>query len=325
MYIYEYIWLDGKNKLRSKTKITLDKTPPIWNYDGSSTEQASGENSEVSLYPVQTYKNPFLNIKNSFLILCETYDNDGNPHNTNTRSKMVLLNDIITKENPMFGFEQEFFFINKKTGFPLGYYGDDTKKQGDYYCGVGAENVYGRNIAEKCLEKCIDAGVSLTGMNFEVAPGQCEFQVCNYGIKASDDLIIFRYILERVSEEYDVSINYEPKPIDGDWNGSGLHTNFSTEKIRTIKGEYKNAVEKLSKNHKEHLSVYGIDNNKRLTGKHETSSMHNFTSGIGDRTASVRIPFSVEKSGVGYIEDRRPGGNADPYLVSHKLIETIIM
>jgi glutamine synthetase len=330
MYIYEYIWLDGNNRLRSKTKVTKESEAPTWNYDGSSTKQANGEDSEVLLVPVRRYKDPFVNdtVFNRFLVLCETYKSNGEPHITNTRSKWSLFlskNDLVEKEEPMFGFEQEFFFIDVKSGKPLGYYGDGTKPQGDYYCGVGSGNVYGRDIAEMTLNMCLLAGVSLTGMNFEVAPGQCEFQVCDYGVKATDDLIVFKYILERVSEKFNVKIDYHPKPLSGDWNGSGLHTNFSTKSIRTVPEEYKKAIQKLSEKHHEHLKIYGKDNNMRLTGKHETSSMEKFTSGVADRTASVRIPRDVSKKGMGYIEDRRPGSNSDPYLVSWKLVETVLL
>lgn len=328
--VLEYIWLDGNGGIRSKTKVAeLDDTnnPPEWNYDGSSTGQAVGEDSEVILKPARLYMDPFRRGDSGCLVLCETANVNGTPHVTNHRYQCQTLfqQDSVATEEPMFGFEQEFFFINKTTGVPLGFPDKGfPKPQGDYYCGVGAQSVFGREIAEHVLANCLYTKLDITGYNFEVAPGQCEFQVCSKGIKACDDLIILRYILGRTAEMYGVGVTLHPKPVRGNWNGSGLHTNFSTKSIREVKDTYKDAISRLSEKHHEHLELYGTGNEERLTGTHETSSMDTFTWGVGDRTASVRVPNSVAESGVGYIEDRRPASNGDPYLIAHKLVETVL-
>jgi glutamine synthetase len=310
----EYVWLDGNNKLRSKTKIIhKDENPPVWNYDGSSTYQASTSNSEIDLIPIKRFNDPTRN--NGIIVLCKTsYD----------KCTMATAEKIFIQSYelfPMFGLEQEFFIIDNKTGKPLGWPKEgEPKPQGEYYCSVGVGAAFGRDYLEECLDILIRMKVPVTGMNYELAPGQAEFQVCDVGINAAHALTMLRYVLARVGEKYNYSINYDPKPIAGDWNGSGCHVNFSTKPMRDKVGkgleEIYKAIKYLETSHLDDIKLYGKDNEKRLTGKHETSSMEKFTYGVSDRGASIRIPIKTMKDKMGYFEDRRPAANIDPYLVT---------
>lgn len=325
---FEYIWLDGykpEPNLRSKTKIiAMDKfneTPdelPIWSYDGSSTEQAEGSYSDCLLKPTNVYKDK--DRKNAYLVMCEVLTPDGNPHPSNTRS--VLPDD----EQYWFGFEQEYTLVrnNRPLGFPEHGY---PAPQGKYYCSVGADYIQGRDIVEEHLDLCLEAGLNITGINAEVMIGQWEYQIFGKGAKkASDDLWISRYLLYRTAEKYDITIEFAPKPVKGDWNGSGMHTNFSNDAMRNEGGEelFKSICEELGKHHENHIEVYGSNNHERLTGLHETASIDEFSYGVSDRGSSIRIPVStVENGWKGYAEDRRPASNADPYKVTKILIENL--
>jgi glutamine synthetase len=335
--IVEYIWLDANQNPRSKTKILYQKKPknlndlelPLWNYDGSSTGQAEGHKSEVILKPQSVFPDPFRGGE-CIMVLCDTYNPDMTPHETNTRVNAEKIFEKYKDEKSMFGIEQEFFLMkednilafNIKRSIGEGLL--SMAKQGDYYCGNGSNNSLGRDCVESAMKRCILAGIHITGMNAEVAPSQWELQVCADGILAADQLIMMRYILNRTAEMYHLWINYHPKPLDGDWNGSGCHVNFSTEKMRGDNGYQLilDTMPKLSDNHHKHMEKYGLNNNLRMTGKHETSSYDTFSFGVGNRGASVRIPYSTEKDRKGYFEDRRPASNMDPYVVTSMILET---
>lgn len=324
----EYVWLDGTQpepKLRSKTKIyspsmgkdgihlelpKLDSIPQ-WTFDGSSTGQAEGNFSDLVLNPVKMYPDPLRDL--SYLVLCEVLHPDGTPHKTNRRP------DSIGDDKMWIGFEQEYF-IREKNGSILGWGSDrEMKPQGDYYCGVGANNVSGREIMDEHLDACLACGLNLTGTNAEVALGQWEYQLFSENaVDAADDLWMSRYILERIAEKHNCYIEWGAKPITGDWNGSGLHTNFSTEAMREDGDEelFKSIFNMLEKYHDLSIANYGSGNDKRLTGKHETQSINKFSWGVADRGASIRIPLSTKENGYkGYLEDRRPASNANPYLI----------
>ena len=341
-YIAEYIWLDSESKLRSKTKvITNDKAEyefkgndfiknfPIWNYDGSSTGQAEGLYSELYLIPKAYYKDPFrrnYECCETFLVLCETYDEHLNPLPTNTRyNANLIFNDIDKKqEEPWFGIEQEYFIFGK-TGKMVA----STTEQKHFYCGVGYNNIgENRKLVEEHLDCCLYAGLKISGVNAEVAPNQWEYQIgpC-VGIESGDQLWVSRWIMERVSEKYNSFISWEPKPIKG-INGSGCHTNFSTKKMRDENGldEIYGAIEKLRNNHVEHMIVYGEGNNERMLGAYETASYNEFKFEKDkpvNRCASVRIGYETMKNKSGYFEDRRPASNMDPYLVTSKIFKTV--
>lgn len=324
-YVSEYIWIDGYGGLRSKTMVSHNDNLPNWNYDGSSTLQADGNNSEVVIRPVKTTKDPFRKGKQSKLVLCDTWvynqDNKLVPHPTNNRH----FTDKLLKECPCgnrFGFEQEFYLMKDRCP-----YGSKAppRGQGDYYCGVGGENALGRDLMEKVLDYCLYAELPITGMNAEVGPSQWEFQVCSDDIDAGDSLMLLRYILEKVSEDENVVVTLHPKPMAGDWNGSGCHTNFSTAVMRGDGGLaiIVSAMRKFEAKAKEHIEVYGADNDQRLTGLHETAPIDKFSWGYGDRGASIRIPKSTLVNGRGYLEDRRPASNIDPYRVMERIIRTV--
>jgi glutamine synthetase len=335
IYRGEYIWIDGFGGLRSKTKIERipqNETIPLysifgqWNYDGSSTGQATTESSEVHLKPVKIVPDVTRCSKyiNSYLVLCETYcDIDlKQPHPTNTRAIAEPILRKYADEKPMFGIEQEFFLFKKDSSIPL-----VTSRQGEckHYCSVGAGRVSSRPLLEAVVAECLAMGFNITGMNYEVAPGQAEIQICEEGIDAADNLVLLRYVLARAAEQEDLRLDISAKPIKGDCNGSGCHTNFSTEKMR-YPGGYQiimEAISKLALKHNEHIACYGNDNADRLTGKHETSSMDKFSYGIANRGASVRIPTQVARDLMGYFEDRRPSASMDPYLVTSKIVETV--
>ena len=321
MKIYEYIWLDGyqpEPSLRSKIKTTEDDSPPVWAFDGSSTQQAEGGNSDCLLLPVQTYDNPLFS---DYLVMCQVETGEHETHPSNTR---VAASEVVTDEW-WFGFEQEYFFTGEN-GDPLGWEDGTPRPQGDYYCGVGAGNVAGREISEAHLEACLDAGIELSGTNAEVALGQWEYQCFGKGIKAGDDLWVSRYLLYKVAEEFGVGVNLHPKPKTGDWNGSGMHANFSNEEMRTKGSEklFYSICEKLKDAHKEGIESYGSDNDMRLTGLHETQSIDQFSYAIFDRGASIRIPiYTIEHDWNGYLEDRRPASNADPYKIISHIVGTL--
>lgn len=328
----EYIWLDGYKptaSLRSKTKVISGPVPslkdiPEWGFDGSSTMQAEGFSSDCLLMPVMMKKDP-LRGEGDVLVLCEVLNQDGTPHESNARAQLRDIAETYNSHEPWFGIEQEYTLYDgeRPLGFPLG--GGYPGPQGPYYCAVGVNNIMGRNLAEEHLEACLYAGISISGINAEVMPGQWEFQVGPLGpLEVSDELWIARWLLERIGEDYGISVSYAPKPVPGDWNGAGCHTNFSTKAMREEGGMkvIEETCKKFGAKRQEHIDVYGADNHLRLTGRHETCSINEFRWGVSDRGASIRIPIFTVKNNRGYLEDRRPAANMDPYKVTGRMLET---
>lgn len=356
----EYIWIDGVGELRSKIKVSHvgqsvcfdnffkvgeeEVYVPWWNFDGSSTYQAMGKESDILLKPVRVYKNPFFNteIKMAYLVLCECYEKDGKtPHQTNTRALCAHIDDKYTEYGCLFGIEQEYVLFDRPNKYstahspelePSPYKWVEPRNpgcggQGPYYCSVGGDRALGRIISERHLVYCLKAGIQICGTNGEVMASQWEFQVgaCS-ALKTCDDLMVARYILHKITEEHGCSASLHPKPYRGDWNGSGAHTNFSTEEMRNANGItcIIDACEKLRLTHEKDIQMYGKFNELRLTGAHETSSIREYSWGPGNRGCSVRIPLQVMKDRCGYLEDRRPASNCDPYLVTASIMESVL-
>jgi len=335
--IAEYIWIDGASptqKLRSKTKIlpSLDGAPqlsdfPGWVFDGSSTGQAEGNASDCLLEPVRFIPDPIRG-DDCYLVLCEVQNPDGSAHSSNKRAQLRRVLDAGAGEtDSWFGYEQEYTLYRGSS--PLGFPSERRypAAQGPYYCGVGADEVYGRDLVEAHFMACLDAGLLVTGINAEVMPGQWEFQVGGPGgdaLTAGDHLWFSRWILYRMGEDIGVSATLDAKPVPGDWNGAGMHTNFSTAAMRAEGGiEHINAaIARMSQRIEEHLAAYGSGYEMRLTGHHETCRYDEFKAGVSDRTASIRIPAPVAANGCGYLEDRRPNANACPYEVATVMLQT---
>lgn len=339
----EYIWLDGREptqRLRSKTRIIsgLSEKPalsdfPEWSFDGSSTNQSPGGNSDLLLQPASYVVDPIRGPGN-FLVMCEVMNEDGTPHSTNHRAKLrQTLEQGAAEIDPWFGFEQEYVLFEglRPLGWPENGY---PPPQGPFYCGVGPNQVYGREIVETHTNACIDAGIMIYGINAEVMPAQWEFQIGYRGIDSesadplttSDHVWLARWLLFRIGEEYGVEAVLHCKPVQGDWNGSGQHTNFSTAPMRDSKtgmATIENYIKLFEKKHSEHIAEYGEGLTNRLTGDHETCAIDQFKSGIADRGASIRVPRQVATVGYGYIEDRRPGANADPYRIANRILKTV--
>ncbi|KQP30845.1 glutamine synthetase [Methylobacterium sp. Leaf104] len=330
-YKLEYIWLDGYTpvpNLRGKTQIkefdafpTLEQLP-LWGFDGSSTMQAEGGSSDCMLKPVRHF--PDSTRKNGVLVMCEVMMPDGvTPHASNKRA--TILDD----DGAWFGFEQEYFFY--KDGRPLGFPASGyPAPQGPYYCGVGYKEVgsIARKIVEEHLDLCLDAGINHEGINAEVAKGQWEFQIFGKGSKkAADEMWVARYLLQRLCETYEIDVEYHCKPLGAtDWNGSGMHANFSTEHMRSVGGKayFEALMAAFKENLDDHIAVYGPDNHMRLTGKHETAAIDQFSYGVADRGASIRVPHSfVNNAYKGYLEDRRPNSQGDPYQIASQILKTI--
>ncbi|HCH61948.1 MAG: glutamine synthetase [Deltaproteobacteria bacterium] len=341
----QYIWIDGtapSQELRGKTRVIksgnglLPSTEyadvadipiehfPEWGADGSSTNQAAGADSDIKLVPVRAVRDPFRT--GGFLVLCEVFQGNGDVHETNHRAR---LRDALGKGaeavEGWFGFEQEYTLMNRSDqplGFPQnGYPGP----QGPYYCAVGSNNITGRNFYEDFINATLDAGISVTGYNWEVMPGQAEVQVFGDALVAPDHLWLSRWLLHRTSESHNITVTLDPKPATGDWNGAGMHTNFSTKEMREDGGydAIIAACEAIGKRIEEHLAVYGEGYERRLTGAHETASYSQFSYGAADRTASIRLPRQVADEGKGYLEDRRPNANACPYQVADRILRTV--
>ena len=370
----EYIWLDGGSlsplnkggdptqQLRSKTKVlyfadddilddddnlmfTMDDVPD-WSFDGSSTNQAEGGNSDRYLKPVFLCGHPMR--EDGFIVMCEVLMPDGEtPHVSNTRAKLRdVLDHVPTTEEPIFGLEQEYFLLQNHV--PLGChtpYGptnptDQFKPnvhnitQGQYYCAVGNQNVFGRNIMNMHMDACIQAGLLVAGTNLEVAPGQAEIQIGPLDpLMVADQLWVARWLLQRIAEGFDTEVSFAAKPFPN-LNGSGCHANFSTASMRqkaTVVGDTTKGIDAINawceaargRTH-EHLAAYGYGIEARLTGEHETCSYQDFKYGVSDRTASIRIPLATANGGCGYLEDRRPNANANPYDVCRVMLETLL-
>lgn len=340
----EYIWMDGAQptqKLRSKARMVdfkhqghanLDEFP-AWSYDGSSTYQASGDKSDLELRPVSFVKDP-VREGNNYLVMCEVFNANGTPHSTNTRAKLrEVLEKGGAKLDSWFGFEQEYTLFTGRT--PLGWPEDGyPAPQGPFYCGVGSDEAFGRELVDNHAQACIDAGIMIYGINAEVMPGQWEYQIGYRGFKGEsadplticDHSWIARWLLYRLGEDFGITATLDPKPVKGDWNGAGQHTNFSTAAMRDAKTGMKAVEEALnlfSKKHQEHIAEYGHGLADRLTGRHETCDINTFKHGESDRGASIRIPLATAQKGYGYLEDRRPGANADPYRVAARILKTL--
>ena len=339
----EYVWIDVDGGCRSKTKVIPQAVValkpeklPEWNFDGSSTGQAPGEDSEVILKPAAVFRDPFRGNPH-ILVLCDCYTPQGEAIPSNTRAPAKATFDKDLSAEPWFGIEQEYTLSRTATHSDgpkrLHAFGGPTVQigfpgpQGPYYCSAGADVSFGREIVEAHLKACLFAGIKVSGVNAEVMPGQWEYQVgpCT-GIESGDHVWMSRYIMNRVCETYDVIVSYEPKPIPGDWNGAGCHTNYSTKAMREVDGALEThiipAIEALGRKHAEHIAVYGTGNELRLTGKHETASIDKFSYGVANRGVSIRIPNLTKQRGKGYFEDRRPASNMDPYVVTSKVFDT---
>ena len=315
---------------RSKTKILNGPVSsveelPTWGFDGSSTLQADGEDSDCKLKPVWICQDP-LRGGDNILVMNEVCNPDGSPHRSNSRAALVEIAEKFKEHDPWFGIEQEYTLMDGKqpAGWPEE--GFPERPQGPYYCSVGNEDVAGRDMVEDHLDLCLEAGLEVSGINAEVMLGQWEYQVGPLpALEVCDQLWVARWLLERIGEEWGYWVELHPKPIKGDWNGSGAHINYSTTSMRADGGlkVIEEACEKLGQNIDKHIAVYGADNEQRLTGLHETCSIKEFRYGVSDRGASIRIPMDVDKDGKGYLEDRRPASNADPYKILAHIVGTL--
>ena len=357
----EYLWVSGKDThhdLRSKVRTlpsstfaaipdsefkkfddrhTIDRLAnmfPMWSFDGSSTDQAlcckgKGENTEIYIQPRRVWPHPFPFKHNgveirTFLVLSECFfpELPLRPTGDNTRHIACGVFDKMLETKPWFAMEQEYVIMDPKTKRPFNWPENGfPSPQGPYYCSNGAA-AWGRHIAEEHLAACVYMGVRISGLNAEVLPSQWEYQVGpSTGIEAGDHAVAARWLLIRVAAQHGLDIAFESKPVRGDWNGSGMHTNYSTEEMRKAGGiaAIHAAIAKIDPNHPRDVLLYGDDNKVRLTGLHETSSMTKFTSGVGTRNTSCRIPVQCAADGCGYLEDRRPSASADPYLVTATL------
>jgi len=328
----EYVWIGGTgNDLRCKTKTILKKPKdvsgyPIWNFDGSSTGQAPGDDSEVMLRPCAVYPDPFRGGEN-VIVMCDCLKPDMTPIDNNTRVKCNETMEKVKDQKPWFGIEQEYTLFEKDGVTPYGWpKGGYPGPQGPYYCGAGAHSAFGRYIADAHYHCCLYAGIQISGINAEVMPGQWEYQVgpC-VGINSGDQLWMSRYLMLRVCEAFGLIVSFDPKPIAGDWNGAGCHTNVSTEAMRKKGTGYAvilAAMEKMREKHEQHIAAYGEGNERRLTGAHETASIDQFSFGVANRGCSIRIPRDTEREKGGYFEDRRPSSNMDPYVVTGMIMDT---
>ena len=352
----DYMWLDVDGTPRDKTKIIRKDNESfdlsdvsIWTFDGSSTGQSETRNSDLLLKPVKLYfyKKISDNLTHHVLVLCEVLSPNGTPHPTNTRAKCMEIMEKAKSEEPLFGIEQEYLMISVDST-PTGQYqiipydwkykktpylnNDGTElEQGRFYCGVGGTSTVGRKIVEEHLDKCLELGIYICGTNAEVMASQWEYQIGPIsGFEIGDQLVVSRYLLKKVAENHGADVSFHPKPMPG-WNGSGGHTNFSTKLMRDGSDDkcgldyIIDACEKLAPKHLEHMEIYGKDNNLRLCGHFETSDPVKFSYGIANRACSIRIPQHVNIDKKGYLEDRRPASNLDPYLVCGKLVETICL
>jgi len=332
-----YIWIGGSGEdIRSKTRTLASqvmsiKDIPSWNYDGSSTQQAPGNDSEVHLQPVRYWRDPFRR-GNNVLVLCECWhplSMKPIPSNSRAKARDIFEEEKVLAEKPWYGIEQEYTLFEADGVTPLGWpqFGFPGP-QGPYYCGNGARRAYGRQLVEAHYRCCLYCGINISGINAEVMAGQWEYQIgpCE-GLDSGDSLWLSRFLLERLAEYFQVVVSFHPKPIKGDWNGAGCHTNYSTLTMRNDNGydAIIEAIEKLEKRHEEHIAVYGRDNDQRMTGHHETASIEKFSYGVADRGASVRIPNLAKIDGKGYFEDRRPASNMDPYIVTSMIADTTIL
>ncbi|EGR46983.1 uncharacterized protein TRIREDRAFT_122811 [Trichoderma reesei QM6a] len=329
----EYVWIDSTGGTRSKSR-TLPELKdkkyevadlPVWNFDGSSTDQALGHDSDVYLRPCAVFNDPFRGSPN-IIVLAECWNPDGTPNKYNFRHECAKVMEAHAEHEPWFGLEQEYTFLDsddRPYGWPVGGF---PAPQGPYYCGVGAGKVVLRDVVEAHYKACLYAGINISGTNAEVLPAQWEFQVgpCT-GIEMGDQLWIARFFLSRIAEEFGAKVSLHPKPIKGPWNGSGLHSNFSTKEMRAEGGmKYiEEALKALEPHHAECLEEYGEDNDQRLTGDCETGSMDKFSWGVANRGTSIRIPRETAARGCGYFEDRRPASNADPYRITRVLMTSI--
>lgn len=339
----EYIWID-KSGLQTRSKVrTLQSVPshpediPEWSYDGSSTGQAPTESSEVIITPRSFYPDPFRGGDN-ILVMCDTHiwadqgHQDLTPADTNFRHYAAEIHEQVKHHDIWFALEQEYTLFegtHEHGRWPLGWpVGGYPAPQGKYYCGVGHGKAVGRTIMEAHVAACLHAGLEISGTNAEVMPGQWEYQVGPANIiECGDHSWVARFILERVCEDFEVMVDLAPKPIEGDWNGAGCHINFSTKKMRDDGGiaHIHSAIEKLGKAHEAHIEVYGEGNEKRLTGLHETAPITEFRWGVADRGCSIRIPYQTAADGKGFLEDRRPASNVDPYIGCGAIAATTLL
>lgn len=333
----DYVWVDGTGEnVRSKAR-TIEFIPdnhkevPVWGSDGKASMLPVPKESDVLLVPVAIYNDPFRRGNNK-LVLCDTYEYDGKALPTNHRKSFCDALNKVCDQEIMWGLEQQYMVMDmdeRPFGWPV-MLGEPRKHMG-YYCSVGGNKVYGREIAESHYRACLYAGVQIASIHPDAIPGQWEFQIgVSPGIKGPDDLWMARYILGRISEEYGTHICYHPKRYEN-LSGSSCHVNFSTKATRKDNGlstlqEY---MQKLSKRHDEHLKKYdpygGEQNKRRLTGKDGASAADTFSSGVGDKNLSVRITKESETKKKGYVEDRRPAANGDPYAVCDMIVRTCLL
>lgn len=363
-----YVWLDGTKGLpcvRAKTMIMRGAFVDVptwtradllkllasgsfrdWRADGSSTEQADTNSSDILLRPVNVFRDPIRFDGVSFIVLCEVFNYDGTEHKTNTRAAARVRRDSVKSQEPCCTFEQEFVLRHvhqHNPSMPLAeVYGFPTdlsqrpEQQGKYYCGVGRDRVFGgREIVEEMMDACLNAGIEIQGENSEVLPGQWEFQIGGANVdalEAADQLWVARMLMQMVGERWGLAVDFSPKPVDlpgeeDKWNGSGCHTNFSTRLMRHADSlaPATEACKRLSQSDRieAHLAVLGESTDRRLIGKCETGDPKVFTWGVGNREASVRIPTELNGNNPGYIEDRRPSANCDPYKVVEAMMTSV--